>query len=75
MPEDVEESRRRRKALLPAAWLDAAGDYLPEFIEEYRRQGAAVAAADRANPEEMAFLDALVADILSNEPPYNDGEG
>jgi hypothetical protein len=46
----------------------------PGFAEEYRRQGALVGAADRANREELAFLDAAFEEWAGDAAHEKSGE-
>ena len=45
----------------------------PKFAAEYRRQAAL--AASIVDPEEDAFLNAALDDLLENDPPYDWGDG
>lgn len=46
----------------------------PGFAEEYRRQAALVGAADRANREEMAFLEAAFEEWADDPAPKRSHE-
>jgi hypothetical protein len=63
MPASTKQRVQKRRDALRAAGLRPVQIWVPDtrapgFAAEYRRQAALVGAADRANKEEMAFLDA-----------------
>ena len=67
MPASVGQRVKKRRDALRAAGLRPVQIWVPDtrapgFAEEYRRQSAVVGDADRANREEMAFLDAALAE-------------
>lgn len=67
MPASVKQRVQKRREALRAAGLRPVQIWVPDtrapgFAEEYRRQAALVGAADLANKEEMAFLDAALAE-------------
>jgi len=67
MPASVNQRVRKRRDALRAAGLRPVQIWVPDtrapgFAEEYRRQGALVGAADLVDKEEMAFLEAALAE-------------
>ena len=63
MPASTKQRVQKRRDALRAAGLRPVQIWVPDtrapgFADEYRRQAALVGAADWANKEEMAFLDA-----------------
>jgi len=63
MPASTRQRVQKRRDALRAAGLRPVQIWVPDtrapgFAEEMRRQSAIVGAADLANKEEMAFLDA-----------------
>jgi len=63
MPASTRQRVQKRRDALRAAGLRPVQIWVPDtrapgFAEEYRRQAALVGAADLANKEEMAFLEA-----------------
>lgn len=72
MPASVGERVRKRRDALRAAGLRPVQIWLPDtrqpgFAEECARQVRLVAAADAADPDLEAFMDAALADLL-DEP-------
>lgn len=72
MPLSAKQRVQKRRDALRAAGLRPVQIWVPDtrapgFEEEYRRQSALVGAADRANPEEMAFLEAAAAEWMDEE--------
>ena len=68
MPASNAERTRKRRAALRAEGLRPAQIWVPdsrrpEFTERCRRETALAAAADRADPELMAFMDAALEDL------------
>jgi hypothetical protein len=62
----------KRRAALRAAGLRPVQIWVPDtrrpgFADEARRQSLIAAAADRADPELMEFLDAALDDLLKDE--------
>jgi len=73
MPASVKQRVQKRRAALRAAGLRPVQIWVPDtrapgFEEEYRRQAALVGAADRANKEDMDYLDAALDQLLSENP-------
>lgn len=63
MPQSAKQRVQKRRDALRAAGLRPVQIWVPDtrapgFAAEARRQSAVVGASDRANKEEMAFLDA-----------------
>lgn len=63
MPLSAKQRVQKRRDALRAAGLRPVQIWVPDtrapgFAEEARRQSALVGASDRANKDEMAFLDA-----------------
>jgi hypothetical protein len=72
MPSSTRERVQKRRDALRAAGLRPVQIWVPDtrapgFAEEYRRQGALVGAADRADKEEMAFLEAALAEWIDDD--------
>ena len=68
MPSSNAERVRKRREALRAQGLRPVQIWVPDsrrpgFEEECRRQAALAAAADRNDPEVMAFLDAALEDL------------
>ena len=68
MSEPVRQRVRKRREAMRAAGLRPVQIWVPDtrrpgFAEECRRQAALVAAADAADAELLAFMDAALADI------------
>ena len=69
MAESVKQRVQKRRDTLRAAGLRPIQIWVPDtrrpgFAEECRRQSRIVAAADAADPEMGAFLDAAWADLF-----------
>ena len=69
MPASVSQRVQKRREALRAAGLRPVQIWVPDtrapgFEEEYRRQVALVAEADRNDPELMGFLDASLDELL-----------
>jgi hypothetical protein len=65
---------QKHRAALRAAGLRPVQIWVPDtrapgFAEEYRRQAALIGAADRANKEEMAFLEAAFEEWADDPEP------
>lgn len=65
---------QKHRAALRAAGLRPVQIWVPDtrapgFAEEYRRQAALIGAADRANKEEMEFLEAAFEEWADDPPP------
>jgi hypothetical protein len=72
MPTPVSLRVRKRRDALRAAGLRPVQIWVPDtrgpgFAEECRRQSLAVAAADAADHELEAFMDAALADLGEDE--------
>lgn len=68
----VSERVRKRRDALRAAGLRPVQIWLPDtrragFDEECWRQGAMLAAADAADPDMDAFMDAALQDLFSED--------
>lgn len=71
MPAPTNERVQKRRDALRAAGLRPVQIWVPDtrrpgFAEECRRQSLVAAAADRADPDLNAFLDAALADLESD---------
>lgn len=70
MPASVNQRVKKHRDALRAAGLRPVQIWVPDtrapgFEEEYRRQGALAAKADRADAGLEAFMDAALADLLA----------
>ncbi len=73
MPASVNQRVKKHRDALRAAGLRPVQIWVPDtrapgFEEEYRRQAALVGAADRANPEDIEYLEAALDEFLSENP-------
>lgn len=72
MPTPVNQRVQKRRDTLRAAGLRPVQIWVPDtrrpgFAEECRRQSAAAAAADAADPDLQAFMDAALADLAAED--------
>lgn len=68
VPAPVSERVQKRRDALRAAWLRPVQIWVPDtrrpgFAQECRRQSLVVAAADAADRDLEAFMDAALADV------------
>ena len=72
MPASVSQRVQKRRDALRAAGLRPVQIWVPDtrapgFAQEYRRQGALAAAADRTDEGLEEFMDAALADLLATD--------
>jgi len=70
MPASTKQRVQKRRDALRAAGLRPVQIWVPDtrapgFAEEARRQSALVGAADHADLEQQAFMEAALADLLA----------